>query len=198
MSKLYHKKLIFMVEDVQPDVAPANPEPLPDHDPIPFGIPDIAPLIPDPVPAPVDPPVIEQLIPPPAPAPANVAPFHLVEFDVNRVDLPIVFLQDIPAPVQGKLQFEIMSRRILELEMTPRPLPCPCQPAFVPPRSSPSPFSHPPAPLTPFQEFDARFLTVKQQISYLLRHVYELEGELAHVRNLLFFPPPPPPPPPSA
>ncbi|MFS7941047.1 hypothetical protein Hanom_Chr05g00471581 [Helianthus anomalus] len=50
-----------------------------------------------------------------------------------------------------------MSRRILELEMTLRPLPCPCQPAFVPPRSSLSPFSHPPVPLTPFPEFDTRF-----------------------------------------
>uniref|UniRef100_A0A251U2A0 Uncharacterized protein n=1 Tax=Helianthus annuus TaxID=4232 RepID=A0A251U2A0_HELAN len=241
----------------QPDVAPADPEPLPDHDPIPFGIPDIAPLIPDPVPAPVDPPVVEPLIPPPAPTPTDVAPFHPVDFDVHRVDLPVVFLQDIPAPRPGEgtsgqqpshdphvsaafphiphsapfapftsspldepfrwfppysmpildpyhpsqfvgytgdelllslqLQFEIMSRRILELEMTPRPLPCPCQPAFVPPHSSPSPFSHPPAPLTPFPEFDARFLTVEQQISYLLRHVYELEEELAHVRNFLFF-----------
>ncbi|MFS7980035.1 hypothetical protein Hanom_Chr10g00934671 [Helianthus anomalus] len=92
------------------------------------------------------------------------------------------------------IQFEIMSRRILKLEETPRPLPCPYQPAFVPPRSSPSPFSHPPAPLTPFPEFDARFLTVGQQISYLMRRVYELEEELAHMRNLLFFHPPPPPP----
>ncbi|XP_022023990.1 vegetative cell wall protein gp1-like [Helianthus annuus] len=165
----------------QPDVAPADPEPLLDHDPIPFGIPDIAPLIPDPVPAPVDPPVVEPLIPPPAPAPADVAPFHPVESDVHRDDLPIVFLQDIPAPRPGEafphipqsapfapftsspldepfrwfppytmpildpyhpshfvgytrdelllslqFQYEIMSHRILELEMTPRPLPCPC------------------------------------------------------------------------
>ncbi|MFS7953483.1 hypothetical protein Hanom_Chr07g00619191 [Helianthus anomalus] len=88
-----------------------------------------------------------------------------------------------------------MSCRILELEMTPRPLPCPRQPAFVPPRSSSSPFSHPLAPLTPLPELDAPFLTVEQQISYLLRHVYELEEELAHVRSLLFFLPPPPPPP---
>ncbi|KAJ0627298.1 hypothetical protein HanPSC8_Chr01g0025921 [Helianthus annuus] len=86
------------VPDDQPDVAPADPEPLPDHDTIPFGIPDIAPLIPDPVPAPIDPPVIEPFVPPPAPAPADVAPFHPVESDVHRVDLPIVFLQDIPAP----------------------------------------------------------------------------------------------------
>ncbi|KAM0044842.1 hypothetical protein Hdeb2414_s0010g00357981 [Helianthus debilis subsp. tardiflorus] len=86
----------------QPDVAPADPEPMPDHDPIPFGITDIAPLIPDPVPAPIDPPVIEPLIPPHAPAPADVSPFPPVESDVHRVDLPIVFLQDIPAPRPGE------------------------------------------------------------------------------------------------
>ncbi|MFS7904187.1 hypothetical protein Hanom_Chr01g00033081 [Helianthus anomalus] len=60
-----------------------------------------------------------------------------------------------------QLRFEVMSRRILELESTPRPLPCPCQPAFVSPHPSPS-FAHPPAPLTPFPELDARFLTVEQ------------------------------------
>ncbi|MFS7941048.1 hypothetical protein Hanom_Chr05g00471591 [Helianthus anomalus] len=91
---------------MSPDATPADPEPipapepLPDHDPIPFGIPDIAPLIPDPVPAPVDLPVIKPFIPPPAPA--DVAPFHPVESDVHRVDLPIVFLQDIPAPHPGE------------------------------------------------------------------------------------------------
>ncbi|MFS7912873.1 hypothetical protein Hanom_Chr02g00134981 [Helianthus anomalus] len=59
-----------------------------------------------------------------------------------------------------------MSRRVLELELTPCPLLCPCQSAFVPPRLLPSPFAHPPAPLTPFPEFDARFITDEQQISY--------------------------------
>ncbi|MFS7967893.1 hypothetical protein Hanom_Chr09g00791151 [Helianthus anomalus] len=73
----------------QPDVAHADPEPLPDHDPIPIGIHDITPLIPDPVPAPIDPPTIEPFASPFAHAPANVAPFHLMESDVHRVDLPI-------------------------------------------------------------------------------------------------------------
>ncbi|MFS7920666.1 hypothetical protein Hanom_Chr03g00227521 [Helianthus anomalus] len=82
-----------------------------------------------------------------------------------------------------------------ELEITPRPLPYPCQPSFIPPHSSPSPFSHPPAPLTPFPEFDTRFVTIEQQISYLLRHVYQPEEELAHVRSLLFVTPPPHSPP---
>ncbi|XP_021971284.1 SH3 domain-containing protein C23A1.17-like [Helianthus annuus] len=92
----------------QPVDAPADPEPipapelLPDLDPIPFGLPDIAPLIPDPVPAPADPPIIEPVTPPLAPTPANVAPFHPVESNVHRVDLPIVFLQDIPAPHPGE------------------------------------------------------------------------------------------------
>ncbi|MFS7903972.1 hypothetical protein Hanom_Chr01g00030411 [Helianthus anomalus] len=111
-----------------------------------------------------------------------------------------------------QLQFEILGRRVLELGPTPPcPQPCPCQPTFVPPHlsqsasfvpspaasvpphSSSSPFAHPPGALTPFPGFDAHFLTVKQHISYLLRRVYELEVELAHVRCLLFFPPPPPP-----
>ncbi|KAJ0893456.1 hypothetical protein HanPSC8_Chr09g0377821 [Helianthus annuus] len=249
------------VPDDQPDVAPADPEPLPDHDPISFGLPDIAPLIPDPVPAPVDPPVVELFIP--APALADVAPFHPVESDVHRVDLPIVYLQDIPAPrlregTSGQqpshdphvsaafphisqsapfapftsspldeplrwflpysiptsdpyhpshfvgytqdvllyslqLRFEVMSRKVLELESIPRPLPCPCQHASVPPCSSPPPFARPPAPLTPFPEFDARFLTVEQHVRYLLCHVHKLEEELAHVLSLIFLPPPPPP-----
>ncbi|XP_021991554.1 vegetative cell wall protein gp1-like [Helianthus annuus] len=85
-----------------------------------------------------------------------------------------------------QLQFEIMSRRVLELELTPRPLPCPCQPAFVPPHSSPSPFAHPPTPLTPFPGFDARLHTIEQQISYLLRRVHELEGELTRVLSCTY------------
>ncbi|XP_022030646.1 WAS/WASL-interacting protein family member 3-like [Helianthus annuus] len=96
------------VPDDQPVDVPADPEPipaletLPDHDPILFGLPDIAPLIPDPVPAPADPPVIEPVTPPLAPSPVDVAPFHPVESDVHRVNLPIVFLQDIPAPHPGE------------------------------------------------------------------------------------------------
>ncbi|KAF5760133.1 hypothetical protein HanXRQr2_Chr16g0749731 [Helianthus annuus] len=181
-------ELDFVLVD-QPDIAPVDPEPipdpepLPDHDPIPFGIPDIAPLRPDPVPAPVDPPIIEPLIPPLAPAPANVAPFHPAESDVYRDEL-LYSLQ---------LRFEVMRRRVLELESIPRPLPCPCQSTFVPPHSSPPPFARPPAPLTPFPEFDARFLTIEQQVRYLLRHVHKLEEELAHVLSLIFLPPPPPP-----
>ncbi|XP_022041869.1 proline-rich extensin-like protein EPR1 [Helianthus annuus] len=92
----------YFVPTNQPDVAPADPKPMPDHDPIPFGLPDIAPLIPDPVPTLVDPPFIEPLIPPPAHTPADVAPFPPVESDVHRIDLPIVFLQDIPAPRPGE------------------------------------------------------------------------------------------------
>ncbi|XP_022007616.1 wiskott-Aldrich syndrome protein family member 1-like [Helianthus annuus] len=84
----------------QPDVAPADPEPIPDHDPIPFGLLDVAPHIPDPIPAPVDPPVVEPFVPPPAPT--DVAPLPPVESDVHRVDLPIIFLQDIPAPRPGE------------------------------------------------------------------------------------------------
>ncbi|MFS7893725.1 hypothetical protein Hanom_Chr00s001056g01673321 [Helianthus anomalus] len=41
--------------------------------------------------------------------------------------------------------------------------------------------------------FDARFLTIEQQIIYILRRVYELEEELTYVLSFLFFSPPPPP-----
>ncbi|KAJ0442507.1 hypothetical protein HanIR_Chr16g0810121 [Helianthus annuus] len=84
-----------------------------------------------------------------------------------------------------QLQQELLCRRVMELERIPHPPPCPCQ----------SPFATPPAPLLPYLDFDVRFLTMEQQISYLLRTVYALEEELAHVRSLLFVPPPPPPPP---
>ncbi|KAJ0879982.1 hypothetical protein HanRHA438_Chr10g0457721 [Helianthus annuus] len=84
-----------------------------------------------------------------------------------------------------QLQQEMLCRRVMDLERIPRPPPCTC----------PSPFAIPPAPLLPYPDFDVRFLTMEQQISYLLRIVHALEEELAHVRNLLFVPPPPPPPP---
>ncbi|KAJ0822406.1 hypothetical protein HanPSC8_Chr16g0731611 [Helianthus annuus] len=83
-----------------------------------------------------------------------------------------------------QLQLELLCRRVMELERIPCPPPCPCQ----------SPFATPPAPLLPYPDFDVRFLTMEQQISYLLRTVYALEEELAHLRSLLFVPPPPPPP----
>ncbi|MFS7906049.1 hypothetical protein Hanom_Chr01g00054791 [Helianthus anomalus] len=94
-----------------------------------------------------------------------------------------------------QLQFEILSRRVLELKLTPScPPPCPCHSTFVPPHSTPpASFVLPPAAPAPFSGFDARFLPVEQQISYFIHRFYELEEELAHVRILLFFPPPPPP-----
>ncbi|MFS7929705.1 hypothetical protein Hanom_Chr04g00335671 [Helianthus anomalus] len=61
-----------------------------------------------------------------------------------------------------------------------------------PPPVPPFPFVPPAAACTSTQGFDARFLTVEQQISYLVRRVYELEEELTHIRRLIFFPPPPP------
>ncbi|XP_022019121.1 E3 ubiquitin-protein ligase Hakai-like [Helianthus annuus] len=83
-----------------------------------------------------------------------------------------------------QLQHELC-RRVMELERIPHPPPC----------TYPSPFAIPPAPLLPYPDFDVRFLTMEQQISYLLRTVYALEEKLAHVRSLLFVPPPLPPPP---
>ncbi|KAJ0902820.1 hypothetical protein HanPSC8_Chr08g0341641 [Helianthus annuus] len=82
-----------------------------------------------------------------------------------------------------QLQFEILRRRVLELELTPS----------YPPPVPPFPFVPPSVASTSTAGFDARFLTVEQQISYLVRHIHELEEELAHIRSLIFFPPPPPP-----
>ncbi|MFS7932407.1 hypothetical protein Hanom_Chr04g00367511 [Helianthus anomalus] len=224
-------------------------EPVPEPDPVPFGQPDIAPLIPDPIPAPLDLPLVDPYIP--APPPADVAPPTPFESDAHRIDLPIVFLQEIPAPRPGEGTsgqpprfdlfasadfplipqttpstpftstpfdepfrwfppytmlisdpyhpshfFEILSRRVLELELSEgaKRSPCPCHSTFIPPHSSPSASIVPPlAAPAPIPGFDARFLTVKQHISFLLRLVYELEEVFAHVRSLLFFPPPPPP-----
>ncbi|MFS7935973.1 hypothetical protein Hanom_Chr05g00409871 [Helianthus anomalus] len=111
-------------------------------------------------------------------------PYHLSHFiGYTRVEL-LLSLQ---------LQIEIFSRRVLELELGEgaRRSPCPCHSTPVPPHSSSSSFIPPPAALAPFLGFDARFLTVEQQISFLLCHDYELEEELTHVRSLLFFPPHP-------
>ncbi|MFS7928838.1 hypothetical protein Hanom_Chr04g00325501 [Helianthus anomalus] len=84
-----------------------------------------------------------------------------------------------------QLQFEILSRRVLELELTSFPSYLPSVPpfSFVPPSTAP----------TFTKGFDPYFLMAKQQINYLVRRVHELEEELAHLRSLIFFPPPPPP-----
>ncbi|XP_022030522.1 gibberellin-regulated protein 14-like [Helianthus annuus] len=80
----------------KPDIAPIDPELIPDPDNVPFGLPDTAPVVPEQVPTPIDPPFVEPLIPPPPPA--DVASLPPVEPDVHHTDLTIVFLQDIPAP----------------------------------------------------------------------------------------------------
>ncbi|MFS7919062.1 hypothetical protein Hanom_Chr03g00208481 [Helianthus anomalus] len=98
-------------------------------------------------------------------------PSHHVGY--TRDDL-LLFLQ---------LQFEILSRRVLELELTPS----------YPPPIPPFPFVPPSAASTSTAGFDARFLMVEQQISYLVCRFPELHDELAHIRSLIFFPPPPPP-----
>ncbi|MFS8001796.1 hypothetical protein Hanom_Chr13g01194571 [Helianthus anomalus] len=94
-----------------------------------------------------------------------------------------------------QLQFEILSHRVLELEFDEgaRRSPFPFHPTSVPAPSSSASFVPPPIAPTSIPGFDARFLTVEQQISYLVCRVHELEEELAHVLSLLFFPPSPPP-----
>ncbi|KAJ0502993.1 hypothetical protein HanRHA438_Chr11g0523141 [Helianthus annuus] len=77
-----------------------DPEPVPEPDPIPFGQHDIAPLILKPIHAPFDLPLVDPFIPPPPPADvARPPPF---ESDAHRIDLPIVFHQEIPAPRPGE------------------------------------------------------------------------------------------------
>ncbi|MFS7947365.1 hypothetical protein Hanom_Chr06g00547451 [Helianthus anomalus] len=82
-----------------------------------------------------------------------------------------------------QLQFEILSRRVVELELTPP----------YPPSVSPFTFVPPSATSTSTEGFDVRFLTVEQQISYLVCRIDELEEELTYIRSLIFIPPPPPP-----
>ncbi|KAM0040540.1 hypothetical protein Hdeb2414_s0012g00395171 [Helianthus debilis subsp. tardiflorus] len=84
----------------QPDITPIDPESIPDPNHVRFGLLDIAPLVPEAVHAPVDLPHVEPFIPPPPPA--DVAPLPPVESDVHHTNLPIVFLQDIPAPRPGE------------------------------------------------------------------------------------------------
>ncbi|XP_021985606.1 proline-rich extensin-like protein EPR1 [Helianthus annuus] len=87
-----------------------------------------------------------------------------------------------------QLQQDALSRRVQELERTPRPPPCHCQ----------SPFATPPAPLPLPPDSDVRFFTPEQQIAYLLRVIHALEEDWVRLHRLIFFPPPPPPPPASA
>ncbi|MFS7929446.1 hypothetical protein Hanom_Chr04g00332641 [Helianthus anomalus] len=132
--------------------------------------------VPDPDLVPFGLPFVAPLIPDPVSAP---------------LDLPSV----VPQPLNVELQFEMLSRRVLELEFGEgaRRSPFPLHPTSIPPPSLLSSFVLPPAAPTSIPGFGAHFLTAEQQISYLLRRVHELEEELAHVRRLIFFPPPPPP-----
>ncbi|KAJ0600498.1 hypothetical protein HanIR_Chr03g0117281 [Helianthus annuus] len=99
-------------------------------------------------------------------------PYHPFHIGYSRDEL-VLSLQ---------LQQEMLCRRVMELERIPRPSPCHCQ----------SPFT---TPLLPYPDFDVRFLTMEQQIAYLLHIVHVPEEDLAHLRRLIFIPPPPPPPP---
>ncbi|XP_021991614.1 WAS/WASL-interacting protein family member 3-like [Helianthus annuus] len=94
-----------------------------------------------------------------------------------------------------QLQFEILSRRVLELEceVDARQPPPPLYPPPVtpPPPSFPPPVFPSSAPVS-IEGFNARFLTAEQQISFLVRRVHELKDELAYLRSLIFPAPPPP------
>ncbi|MFS7939159.1 hypothetical protein Hanom_Chr05g00448461 [Helianthus anomalus] len=62
-----------------------------------------------------------------------------------------------------------------------------------PPPSSPPPLASPPPPHMMADGLAARVLILEQQVSFLLRRVYELEDEAAHLRSLAFPTPPPSP-----
>ncbi|MFS7997806.1 hypothetical protein Hanom_Chr12g01146241 [Helianthus anomalus] len=64
-------------------------EPVPEPDPVPFGLPDIAPLILEPTPAPFDLPLVDPYVP--QPPPLSVVSPPPVMSDAHRTDLPIVF-----------------------------------------------------------------------------------------------------------
>ncbi|KAM0067665.1 hypothetical protein Hdeb2414_s0002g00063971 [Helianthus debilis subsp. tardiflorus] len=216
---------------LSPVRAPTPPH-VPDPDPIPFGLPLVAPLIPEPASAPLDLPPVDPLVP--QSPPVDVVPLQFVS-DEHRADLPIVFLREILAPRQGEgtsgqpssfdpfaavdfppilqfpplasspfnepfgwfppytmpipdpyhpshhagytrdelllslqLQFEILSHRVLELEFDEgaRRSAFPFHPTSVPPPSSSASFVPPPTAPTSIPGFDARFLTVEQQITF--------------------------------
>ncbi|MFS8001795.1 hypothetical protein Hanom_Chr13g01194561 [Helianthus anomalus] len=78
--------------------APTPPH-IPDPDPVPFALPLVAPLIPEPVSEPLDLPPVDPHVP--QPPPIDIVPLHVVS-DEHHTDLPIVFLQEIPAPRPGE------------------------------------------------------------------------------------------------
>ncbi|MFS7893599.1 hypothetical protein Hanom_Chr00s001007g01671301 [Helianthus anomalus] len=103
--------------------------------------------------------------------------------------------------VSLQLHVEILCRRVYELESetdTRRPPPPDYPPLVTPqPPSSPPPVSLPPPVHAPVDGHAARFLTLEQQVSFLICQVHELEDEdeVAHLRILAFPTPPSPPAP---
>ncbi|KAJ0600112.1 hypothetical protein HanRHA438_Chr03g0114361 [Helianthus annuus] len=94
-----------------------------------------------------------------------------------------------------QLQVEILCRRVYELESeanAKRPPPPDYPPPVTPPPpSSPPQVSPPPPPIhAPVDGHAARFLTLEQQVSFLIRQVHEIEDGVAHLRSLAFPTPP--------
>ncbi|MFS7936607.1 hypothetical protein Hanom_Chr05g00417571 [Helianthus anomalus] len=90
-----------------------------------------------------------------------------------------------------QLHVEILCHKVYELENEAdarRPSPPDFPPPVTPPPSSPPLVSPPP----PGQA--ARFLTLEQQVSFLIRRVHELEDVVGHLRSLAFPTPPLSPP----
>ncbi|KAJ0693388.1 hypothetical protein HanPI659440_Chr15g0596571 [Helianthus annuus] len=85
---------------VRAPAPPYVPEHVPEPDPVPFSLPDVAPLIPEPITAPLELPPVDPYVPQPPPV-SVAAPSPFVS-DAHRTDLSIVFLQEIPAPQPGE------------------------------------------------------------------------------------------------
>ncbi|MFS7912107.1 hypothetical protein Hanom_Chr02g00125971 [Helianthus anomalus] len=199
-----------------PDVAPLIPEPIT----APIDLPPANPFIPQPPPAdeiPAPRPGEGTSGQPPSFDPLTSADFppipHHTPFTPASLDKPFRCFLPYTMPISDpyhpshyggytrdelllslQLQFKILSRRVLEMEFDEgaRRSPFPFHLASIPPPSSSASFVPPATTPACIPGFDARFLTVEQQISFLIRRVHELEEELAHVRCLLFLPPPTP------
>ncbi|KAM0038038.1 hypothetical protein Hdeb2414_s0013g00410181 [Helianthus debilis subsp. tardiflorus] len=85
---------------VQVHTPPHIPDHIPGPDPVPFSIPDVAPLIPEPISAPLDLPPVDPYVP--QPPPVDIVPPPSFVSDEHRTDLSIVFYRISQLPVQRK------------------------------------------------------------------------------------------------
>ncbi|MFS7998730.1 hypothetical protein Hanom_Chr12g01157361 [Helianthus anomalus] len=109
------------------------------------------------------------------------------------------YTMSLSDPYHPSHHSEILCRRVYELESEadarwPSP---PDYPPLVtpPPPSSPPPVPPPPPVHASVDGHIARFITLEQQVSFLIHRVHELEDEVAYLRRMAFPTPPSPPAP---